>query len=82
MKKVITPAVREESKFFCDKHPKRECFTKVVTQCWYGSNFDTLNLQLHLCDECIKSFYKYVKRNFGVDPEENENIFRCPLCHD
>lgn len=83
MKKVIVPAVREEAKYFCDKHSDRECFTKVITSCWYGSKFDMLNLKMHLCDECMEKFYNYVKETFGVEPNEDEEcMFRCSSCHD
>lgn len=84
MKKVTVPAVREEASYFCDKHPDRECFTKVMTMCWYGSQFDILNLQMNLCDECMAEFYKYVEAKFGVSPKEDESFLlgRCPLCHD
>lgn len=83
MKKIIVPAVREESKYFCDKHPDRECFTKAITLCWYGSKFDTLNLKMHLCDECMETLYNYVKENFGVKPDETcADMFGCQLCND
>lgn len=76
MKKIITKRVDEESKYFCDKHPDRECYTKVMTQCWYGSEFDLLNIKMNLCDECMGKFYKMVKENFGVEPQEEE-IWSC-----
>jgi hypothetical protein len=83
MKKVITERVYEEVKFFCDKHPDRECFTRVNTLCWYGSHFDTLNLKMNLCDECMESFYKYVKENFGIEPSESMLMTRCYCqCHE
>ena len=82
MKKILVEKVREEAKYFCDKHPDRECFTKVVTTCWYGSRFDMDTLKINLCDECMEEFYKLVKENFGVEPKEDENIFcgECPCC--
>lgn len=81
MKRIIVEKVREESKYFCDKHPDRECYTKIVSTGWYGSQFDCFHLTLNLCDECMEEFYKYVKKTFGVDPVEDVCLFRdCPFC--
>lgn len=87
MKKVIVQKVREEAKYFCDKHPDREAFTKVASSCWYGSKFDLQHIQMNLCDECIETFYKLVKENFGVSPfNDEESLFgsrtECPLCRE
>lgn len=65
MKVVTTPAVREESKFFCDKHPDTECFTEVHMLSWYGSDFDTDKLTYHLCDVCVKQLRDYMLAQFG-----------------
>jgi len=40
MKKVTVQGVLEESQFFCDKHPDRECYSELKTASWYGSNHD------------------------------------------
>lgn len=71
MKKVNIPAQREEAQYFCDKHPDRECYNQVNTKCWYGSEFDMLNLEMHLCDECMLKFYAWVKETFGVEPQDD-----------
>lgn len=68
MKKVIVERVREEAKYYCDKHPDREAFTSIKTQCWYGSVFDLQHINMNLCDECMKDFYKIIKEKFGVEP--------------
>jgi len=80
MKKIDVPAVREEARFFCDKHPDRECYTRVSTSCWYGSKFDILNLKMNLCDECMEEFYKMVKKKFGVEPKEDDSVFLRRCC--
>jgi hypothetical protein len=72
MKKVIVERVREEAKFFCDKHPDRECYTRVQTSCWYGSVFDMYHIKVNLCDECMTKFYDFIKENFGVEPFEDD----------
>ena len=72
MKKVIVERVREDAKFYCDKHPDRECYTTVRTSCWYGSQFDMFNLKMNLCDECMKEFYDMVKEKFGVEPVDDD----------
>ena len=79
MKKVIVERVREDAKYFCDKHPDRECYTSVRTSCWYGSRFDMLNLRANLCDECMTNFYQMMKDNFNVKPVEDEDfiLYRC-----
>lgn len=82
MKKVLVEKVREEAKYFCDKHPDREAYAQLNTMCWYGSTFDLLNVEVHMCDECVGDLYKHIKENFGVDPIEDEAslIGRCPCC--
>jgi hypothetical protein len=74
MKKIIQPLIRERAQYYCDKHPDRECHAEVKTMCWYGSTFDLLNLEMHLCDECMKEFYDLVKERFGVEPKECDII--------
>jgi hypothetical protein len=80
MKKVIVSRVREEAKYFCDKHPDRECFTQVKTNCWYGSMFDLQHIRMNLCDECMEKFYKMVEENFGVKTFDDSIslMARCP----
>ena len=72
MKKILVEKVNEEAKFFCDKHPDRECYTEVNTMCWYGSRFDFFGMKMHLCDECMEALNKYIKENFGVEPKVND----------
>ena len=80
MKTVIVERVREEAKFFCDKHKDREAFTEVRTMCWYGSKFDLMNVTVNLCDECMEEFYADIKQKFGVSPVEDESVF-VPRCY-
>lgn len=72
MKKVITQGVLEESQYFCDKHPDRECFSELKTASWYGSKYDMDGIEVHLCDECLEAMYAHLACNFGVNPKEIE----------
>lgn len=70
MKKVIVEGVLEEAKYFCDKHPDRECFSEVKCASWYGSEFDMMGLELHLCDACLFDLYKQLQKDFNVTPKD------------
>lgn len=70
MKKIIVQPVREEAQFFCDKHPERECYSELKTMSWYGSEFDNMVIEIHLCDECLKQLYAEIKENFGIEPKD------------
>jgi hypothetical protein len=72
MKKVITQGVLEDAKYFCDKHPDRECFSEVKTASWYGSNFDMTGIEFHLCDECLMELYGEFKTKYKVIPKDIE----------
>ena len=72
MKKVTVEGVLEEAKYFCDKHPERECFSELKIASWYGSKFDMMGLELHLCDACLFDMYKQFQQQFGKDPKEIE----------
>ncbi len=87
MKKVIVERVREEAKYFCDKHPDREAYTQIASMCWYGSKFDIQHIRMNLCDECMEKLYDFVKENFGVEPFDDELSLLgsrngCPLCRE
>lgn len=71
MKKIVVQKVHEEAKFFCDKHPDRECYSELKTTSWYGSEFDMTGIELHLCDSCLFDFYKKIQQEFGVSPKDN-----------
>jgi hypothetical protein len=72
VKRVITEEVLEDAKYFCDKHPDRECFSEIKTASWYGSNFDMMGIEFHLCDECIEELYKDLETKYGVKPQNIE----------
>lgn len=72
MKKITTQGVLEEVTYYCDKHPDRECYSELLTSSWYGSKFDLLTVELHLCDECIDNIYKMINTEFKVQPKEIE----------
>lgn len=72
MKKVITQGVREDAQYFCDKHPDRECYSDLKTASWYGSTHDMTGIEIHLCDMCLFDMYKYLKKEFNIDPKDIE----------
>ena len=72
MKKIITQGVLEDAKYFCDKHPERECFSELKTVSWYGSVHDLTGIETHLCDECLEEVFKLLKEKFGTEPREIE----------
>lgn len=72
MKSIIRESVKEEAKYFCDKHPDRECYSELRTLSWYGSDFDMMGLEIHLCDECLTNMYKLLEKEFSVKPKEIE----------
>jgi hypothetical protein len=74
MKKILTPGVliHEEVEYFCDKHPERKAYSRVEVSSWYGSGFDLMKVEAHLCDECVSSMHSLLKKQFGVDPVEIE----------
>jgi hypothetical protein len=68
MKKEIVAA---ETKYFCDVHPDRECFSQVESVSWYGSTkFDMMQMELHLCDDCMVEFYTYMEQKYRVKPKD------------
>ena len=72
MKRVKTEMVLEESQYFCDRHPDRECFSELKIASWYGSDFDLKGIEVHLCDECLKAMYELLKSQFNVTPKDIE----------
>jgi hypothetical protein len=68
--KVITSVYQaENAKYFCDKHPTKECFSELQLSSWYGSKFDLNIVKVHLCDECVKEMYGFLLKEFNVEPE-------------
>jgi hypothetical protein len=72
MKKIITERVMEETIYFCDNHPNKECFTELKTSSWYGSCFDMMGIEIHLCDECLTDFYEECYKKYKIKPKDLE----------
>lgn len=70
MKKIIQEEALEKAEYYCDKHPDRECFTELKTASWYGSEFDMTGIEIHLCDECLKEFYKHCLETYKIKPKD------------
>ena len=72
MKKIITQGVLEDSIYYCDNHPDVECYSELHTLSWYGSKYDLLAIEIHLCDECMDEMYKFLNSKFNKTPSEIE----------
>lgn len=74
MKVVTKEEVMEEVKYFCDNHPDKECFSELKTMSWYGSCYDMMAVEIHLCDECMKDLYIHLNEKYKKEPEEIDLI--------
>ena len=63
MKKIITPAVREESETLCDVTGQPAVAT-LVMRFAYGSSRDLHVLRLDLADEVAKEIVTYLKGKY------------------
>ena len=72
MKRITQESVIEEAKYFCDKHPDRECFSELKAASWYGSKFDMMGIEIHLCDECLTDFYTECWAKYIMKPKDIE----------
>jgi hypothetical protein len=72
MKKVLVEKVREDAIYFCDRHPYRECYSELIASSWYGSVFDMMAIEIHLCDECLTEMYELLEKKFGIKPKDIE----------
>lgn len=63
MKKIITPAVREESELICDVTGKPAVAT-LVMRFGYGSSRDLDVLRLDLADEIAEEIAAYLKGKY------------------
>ncbi|MBI5388130.1 MAG: hypothetical protein HZA90_25980 [Verrucomicrobia bacterium] len=80
MKKIITPAVREESETLCDVTGK-PAVAGLLMYFWYGSSHDGHRLKVDLCDEVAEEVLTVLRTKYPhFKVEEDENIMACPLC--
>jgi len=81
MKKIITPAVHEESEFLCDVTGK-PAVAGLVMYFWYGSQHDGERLKVDLSDEVAEEILNLLQSKFPqfkLD-QRGEYLMRCPLC--
>jgi hypothetical protein len=71
MKVTLRESQAEVYKLFCDKHPEIECFNEVNTSSWYGSAFDLLGTQVHLCDDCMYKLRNFLELEFNAKFQEH-----------
>jgi hypothetical protein len=81
MKKIITPAVREESELICDVNGK-PAVTKLVMSFGYGSQRDMDLLAVDLCSEAAEDVLKLLQSKYPqfVPVEMDSGWVECPLC--
>lgn len=72
MKKILVESVIEECEYFCDKHPDKEAFSQLNITSWYGSEYDLMGVEVHLCDECVKKMYEYINNEYNLTPKDIE----------
>ena len=80
MKKIITPAVREESETLCDATGKH-AVAGLVMYFWYGSSHDGDVLNVDMCDEVAEDVLKLLQsKHPQFKTQRNEMVMHCPLC--
>jgi len=81
MKKIITPAVREEYERLCDV-TGQPAVARLVMTFGYGSQRDMDVLNVDLCNEAAEAVLKLLQSNYPqFKTVEEENLFAaCPLC--
>ena len=81
MKKIITPAVREEYETLCDATGK-PAVAGLVMYFWYGSSHDGYRLKVDMCDEVAEDVLKLLQSKYSqFKPEDNHEMWlHCPLC--
>lgn len=72
MKKIITPAKREESEYFCDFHEGKPAYGSMRLEFWYPSNADGSTIHFDLSDDAAMEILtmiseKYPKTVITVD---------------
>ena len=81
MKKIITPAVREEAEYICDV-TGRPAVAHLAMTFGYGSFRDMDVLRVDLCAEAAEDVLKLLQSKYPqMQPEERESFLGpCPLC--
>ena len=80
MKKIITPAVREEAEILCDVTGK-PAVAGLAIYFWYGSSHDGDVLKVDMCDEVAEDVLKLLQSKYPqFQTKEEHDIMACPLC--
>ena len=81
MKKIITPAVREEYETLCDA-TGTSAVAGLVMYFWYGSSHDGNRLKVDMCDEVAEDVLKLLQSKYPqFKLEDNHEMWlHCPLC--
>lgn len=79
MKKIITPAVREEAEILCDVTGK-PAYGKLVISFGYGSHLDTQVLEMDLSDEAADEIIQFLQKKSPGIKLQDEPLYSCLLC--
>ena len=80
MKKIITPAVREEAEYICDVTGK-PAVAKLAMRFGYGSSRDMDELEVDLCDEVAEEVLKLLQNRYPqFRTQEVDHSHPCPMC--
>lgn len=79
MKKIITPAVREEADYLCDVTGK-PAYGKLVMSFGYGSHHDTQVLEMDLSDKAADEIIEFLQEKSPEINLQDEPLHSCPLC--
>jgi hypothetical protein len=81
MKKIITPAVREEAELICDVTGK-PAVARLVMTFGYGSFRDMDVLEVDLCDMAAEEVLKLLQSKYPhLQPRTSESPLEpCPVC--
>ena len=81
MKKIVTPAVREEYETLCDVTGK-PAVAGLVMYFWYGSSQDGDALKVDMCEEVAEDVLKLLQSKYPQfqTKDDGDNIMSCPLC--
>lgn len=80
MKKIISPAVREEAEYICDVTGK-PAHGKLLVTFGYGSHHDTQVLEMDLSDEAADEIIQFLKAKSPGIKLQDRPMHSYPLCH-
>ena len=81
MKKIITPAVREEAEILCDVTGKPAVSRLAMRFGFYGGHRDLQALEVDLCEEVAEDILKLLQSKYPqFQTVESDLLSACPMC--